>query len=71
MSLSSTINAPVFSLESSNAAIATLYISSFIFVSMSLSIPKNLVSLLLPSSSSDRLSSGWNNTTNTVPICHK
>lgn len=48
ISLSITINAPVLFFESSNAAIAILYISSFVLVSISLSIPKNLVNLLLP-----------------------
>ena len=63
ISLSSTISAPVFSFDNSNAAIAIFYISSFVFVSISLSIPKNLVNLLLPSSSNDLLSSGWKSTT--------
>ena len=60
ISLSITINAPVFALESSDAAITILYISSFVFVATSFSIPKNLVNLFVPSYSNARLSSGWN-----------
>lgn len=48
ISLSITINAPVLLLASSVAAITILYIFSFVFVAISLSIPKNLVNLLVP-----------------------
>jgi len=48
ISLSITINAPVLLLASSSVAITILYISSFVFVAISLSIPKNLVNLLVP-----------------------
>lgn len=48
ISLSITIKAPVFDLDSSVAAITILYISSLAFVAKSLSIPKNLVNLFVP-----------------------
>ena len=60
MSLSITINAPVLFLDSSVAAITTLYISSLVLVAKSLSIPKNCVNLFVPNCSSARLNSGWN-----------
>ena len=60
ISLSITINAPVFAFESSIAAITILYISSFVLVAKSLSIPKNLVNLLVPNCSNALLNSGWN-----------
>ena len=37
-----------------------LYISSFVFVAKSLSIPKNCANLLVPNCSNARLNSGWN-----------
>ena len=58
ISLSKTISAPVFAFESSVAAITTLYISSFVFVDKSLSIPKNCVNLFVPNCSKALLSSG-------------
>ena len=60
ISLSITINAPVFVLESSVAAITILYISSLVFVAKSLSIPKNFANLFVPNCSSPLLNSGWN-----------
>ena len=60
ISLSSTISAPVFDFASSSVAITTLYMSSFVFVARSESIPKNLVNLFVPNCSSALLSSGWN-----------
>ena len=48
ISLSITINAPVLFFASSTAAITTLYMFSLVFVAISLSIPKNLVNLLVP-----------------------
>ena len=48
MSLSITIKAPVLFLANSDAAITILYISSFVLVSTSLSIPKNFVNLFVP-----------------------
>ena len=60
MSLSITINAPVCVFASSNAAITTLYISSFVLVIISLSNPKNLENLLFPPNCSNALLiSGW------------
>ena len=48
ISLSITIKAPVLFFASSVAAITILYIFSFVLDSISLSIPKNFVNLLVP-----------------------
>ena len=58
ISLSITIKPPVLVLDSSFTAITILYISSLFFTIMSLSIPKSLVNLFVPSCSSPLLSSG-------------
>ena len=60
ISLSITISAPVFVLANSSTAITILYISSFVLVAISLSIPKKLANLFVPICSNALLISGWN-----------
>ena len=66
MSLSITISPPVFVLASSVVAITTLYTSSFVFVSKSLSIPKYLVNLFVPNCSNILRNSGANITISAI-----